>query len=77
MTALLKSTWRAAGILLAFALVGTAVLAYTFDKTKAPIERAEQQAKLALITQIVPRDAFDNDIVNDTAAIAATRAAPR
>lgn len=60
---------RTAAILFAFALAGTAILAYTFDATREIIAHGEEQAKLALITQVIPRNRFDNDILRDAAIL--------
>ena len=57
--------------LLFFALIGTALLALTYELTSEPIARSEEDAKLKLITQIVPVSAYDNDIMQDTVHLAA------
>ncbi len=53
----------------AFAIVGTAILASTFFLTHGEIVRSEQAEKLKLITQIVPKSLFNNDIMHDVLAI--------
>lgn len=65
----LWASLRTAAILFAFALAGTAILAFTFDATRDIIARSEEEAKLALITQVIPRSRFDNDILRDTAIL--------
>ncbi len=57
--------------LLFFALIGTALLALTYQLTHEPIARSEEQEKLKLVTQIAPRETYDNDIIKDTAQLAA------
>ncbi|MDO8291640.1 MAG: electron transport complex subunit RsxG [Gallionella sp.] len=57
--------------LLFFALAGTALLALTYDLTHDTIARSEDLEKLKLIAQIVPPAAYDNDIMKDTAQLAA------
>ncbi|MDZ4201474.1 MAG: electron transport complex subunit RsxG [Gallionella sp.] len=52
--------------LLFFALVGTAMLALTYELTRTPIAQSEEREKLKLISQIVPASAYDNDILQDT-----------
>jgi len=52
--------------LLFFALIGTAVLAITYQLTHDPIERSEEMEKLKLIAQIAPAGSYDNDIIKDT-----------
>ncbi len=61
-----RSTFLAAVNLLLFAIVGTAMLAFTFDQTRNPIARSEEQERLKLIQQLLPADLFDNNIVHDT-----------
>jgi len=57
---------RTTAILLAFAIVGTALLALTYQVTRGAIARQEKKAKLALIGQILPAASYDNDILHDT-----------
>ena len=57
--------------LLVFALIGTALLALTYQLTHDPIARSEENEKLKLVTQIAPADAYDNDIIKSTAQLPA------
>lgn len=59
--------------LLVFALIGTALLAITYQLTHDPIARSEEIEKLKLVTQIVPAASYDNDIIKDTAELAADK----
>jgi electron transport complex protein RnfG len=59
--------------LLVFALVGTALLALTYQFTHDPIARSEEKEKLKLVTQIAPNETYDNDIIKDTAPLAADK----
>jgi len=65
-----KTSTRTALILLLFAVVGTGLLAYTFDITRGTIEHNEQLAKLALINQALPQGQYDNDLMQDTVSLA-------
>jgi len=56
--------------LLFFALIGTAMLATTYDLTRETIKQSEEKAKLKLISQIAPATAFNNDIIKDKAPLA-------
>lgn len=56
--------------LTAFALIGTAILAFTYSQTYAPIAKSVEDEKFRLISQIVPHELFDNDIIKDTQQIA-------
>lgn len=67
-----KATLKTALRLLVFALLGTAVLAFTFNFTRDLIVKSEEAEKLKLIKQIVPAPLFDNDIVKDVLAIPAS-----
>jgi electron transport complex protein RnfG len=65
MSALLRHASASAGILAAFAVVGTALLAATYLVTRPIIAETGKQAKLALIGQILPKALYDNDILKD------------
>ncbi|MDD5403264.1 MAG: electron transport complex subunit RsxG [Sulfuricella sp.] len=56
-------------VLAAFALVGTSLLALTYDATKGIIAASEKRAKLALIAQILPPELYDNDIISDAVSL--------
>lgn len=47
--------------MVAFALIGTALLAYVFNITREPIEKSEAEARLALFRQILPDDHYYGD----------------
>ena len=57
--------------LLFFAVIGTALLALTYDLTHDTIARSVENAKLKLITQIAPSSTYDNDIMKDTVQLPA------
>jgi electron transport complex protein RnfG len=57
--------------LLFFAVIGTALLAITYQLTHEPIARSEEKEKLKLVTQIAPAETYDNDIIKDTAQLPA------
>jgi electron transport complex protein RnfG len=65
-----KHAIKTAITLVAFAFVGTAMLAYVFDITRAPIEASEKEARLALFKEILPESTYDNDLLKDTVEIA-------
>lgn len=66
---IVKHAVQTALSLLAFAFVGTVMLAYVFDITRAPIEASEKEARLALFAQILPKDNYDNDLLTTTVQI--------
>ena len=59
-----RNALRAGAILLVFAVVATAILAATFNTTRSSIEHNEQQAKLALLSQVLPATQYDNDLLS-------------
>jgi electron transport complex protein RnfG len=65
-----RSTLQTAINLVFFAAIGTAVLSSTFFLTHDEIVKSEEAEKLRLITQIVPPELFDNDVIQDTLTIA-------
>jgi len=72
MTTPAKNSIRTALTLLAFTVLGTGLLAYTFDITKGNIAKSEEEAKLALINQALPNTLYDNAIVNDVTLLPPT-----
>ncbi len=66
---LAKASFYTAVNLLAFALLGTAILAFTYNQTHERIEQSVEAEKLKLISQIVPQALFDNDVIADTLKI--------
>ncbi|MFA5825252.1 MAG: FMN-binding protein, partial [Gallionellaceae bacterium] len=65
MKRLARASLQSAANLVFFAVIGTAVLASTFFLTHDEIVKSEKAEKLKLITQIVPPELFDNDIIQD------------
>ena len=66
-----KASLYTALSLLFFALIGTALLALTYQLTLEPIARSEESEKLKLIAQIARASDYDNDIMKDTRQLAA------
>lgn len=66
-----KASFLTALNLLFFAVIGTALLALTYNLTHDIIAKSEEQEKLKLIAQILPTGSYDNDIMKDTAMLAA------
>lgn len=71
MKRLARASLQSAANLVFFAVIGTAVLASTFFLTHDEIVKSEKAEKLKLITQIVPHELFDNDIMQDTLSLPA------
>lgn len=55
--------------LLAFSILGAALLSGTFLLTRPAIEQSERAAKMKLIAQTLPAGGFDNDPVKDARAL--------
>ncbi|NWG40138.1 MAG: electron transport complex subunit RsxG [Hydrogenophilaceae bacterium] len=63
MNPILRNASRTSVILFIFAIIGTAMMAYTFRQTRPIIEKSEQAEKLALIDQVLPKAFYDNDLL--------------
>ena len=55
----------AAAILGSFAMVGTGLVGMTFEGTKDRIAANEKESLLRTLNEMVPAEAYDNDIYND------------
>ncbi|MFA6920522.1 MAG: RnfABCDGE type electron transport complex subunit G [Gallionella sp.] len=66
---LAKASIHTALNLTVFALIGTAILAFTYSQTFDRIAKSVEDEKFRLISQIVPQALFDNDIIKDTLQI--------
>ena len=64
-----QQTLKTTVTMIAFALIGTALLAYCFEITRAPIEASEKEVRLALFKQILPASAYDNALLADIVEI--------
>ena len=62
-TAASRNALRTGVILFVFALVGTAMLAFTHDRTEPTITRGQLAAKRALLSQVLPATLYDNDLL--------------
>jgi electron transport complex protein RnfG len=60
----IKHTSVTAITMVAFALIGTALLAYIFNITREPIEKSEAEARMALFRQILPDEHYYGHIKN-------------
>ncbi|MFA6903932.1 MAG: electron transport complex subunit RsxG [Gallionellaceae bacterium] len=72
MKRLTKATLRTALNLFFFTVIGTTILAYTFNLTHERIAQSEAAAKLKLINQVAPAALYDNDLLNDTITVPAS-----
>jgi electron transport complex protein RnfG len=61
--AALRNALHTGVILFVFALVGTAMLAFTHGRTEPIITRGQLAAKRALLSQVLPAALYDNDLL--------------
>jgi electron transport complex protein RnfG len=66
---ILSSIGKNSLLLGAFALVTTALLAFTADFTKERIAKAEREAQQKALFEIVPRTRHNNDLLSETIAV--------
>ncbi len=59
-----RNALRTGMVLLVFTAVASAMLAATFDTTRSAIDHNRQQAKRALIAQVLPTTLYDNDLLS-------------
>jgi electron transport complex protein RnfG len=67
---LFQASLHTAMNVLFFTVIGTFLLAVTYFQTHDRIAQSEQAEKLKLISQLIPSNSFDNDIVADTQRLA-------
>ncbi|MDT8387977.1 MAG: electron transport complex subunit RsxG [Thiogranum sp.] len=60
-----RSILISAGFLFLFAVLGTGLVAYTYDTTAERIANNERRALLRKLNEVVDTDSYDNDIFND------------
>ena len=54
-----------AGLLAAFAAVGSGLISGVYEQTKEPIAAAERAAEAKQLLEIFPRDSHDNELIDD------------
>ena len=67
----LKNALRTGVILFVFALIGTALLAFTHARTEPTITRGQLEAKRALLSQVLPAALYDNDLLSSQQSVPA------
>ena len=56
-------------ILMLFAIAGAAMVAFTFEGTAEQIAENERHAMLLSLNQILPKDRYDNELIDDTISL--------
>ena len=74
MNGLQKHILRITLLLLVFAVVATALVAFINQQTRDQIEENEKQALLSTFNALIPTDRYDNDILSDTLLLPPTEA---
>lgn len=67
----LTMAMRTAVILFVFVIIFTALLAGAYLWTKPALEASAAQEKMKLIDEVLPRSAYDNDLLKDTLSLPA------
>lgn len=57
------------GLLAAFAVIGVAIVALTWERTASQIRENERHVLTSTLHEIVPPDAHDNDLLEDVIAV--------
>ncbi len=70
----LRTSLRTSAIMLAFTVAFTALMAFTYDRTRPMIEASAQQAQMRLIDEILPPDGYDNALLDDLVLLGPTPA---
>lgn len=68
---IVKHALTTAAIMVVFAVVGTGLLAVIHEVTRAPIKDAEAKVRMALFSQVLPQDLYDNDLLKDSIKVSA------
>ncbi len=66
MSVILKHATKTALVMMGFAVVFTAVMAFVHLETEDAIAQSEAEARLSLFKQILPADQYDNPLLEDT-----------
>lgn len=75
MQAFWQNTIVRVGLLTAvFAISATLLVSVTEEKTRSQIDNNEREALLAALSELVPKDRFDNQIIQDTLTLPPTEA---
>lgn len=67
---MLKYATRTAIVMMLFALVFTAGMAFIHQVTEADIEKSEAEMRLALFREILPQNLYDNALLQDVIEVA-------
>ncbi|MBV2235303.1 MAG: electron transport complex subunit RsxG [Sterolibacterium sp.] len=71
---ILRISLRTATVMLLFTLIFTTLMALIHQATQAPIAASIEAARLRLISEVLPIEAYDNDLLKDVIELPATPA---
>ena len=64
---------RTGGVMVAFTVVFTAVMAFTYDATREQIQASATEEKMKLISVVLPGATYDNALLDDYVQLGPTR----
>jgi len=64
---------RTGSVMVAFTVIFTAVMAFTYGATKTQIEASATEEKMKLISEVLPATAYDNVLLDDVITVGPTR----
>ena len=64
---------RTGGVMVAFTVVFTAVMAFTYDATREQIQASATEEKMKLISEVLPGATYDNALLDDYVQLGPTR----
>ncbi len=64
---------RTGGVMVAFTVVFTAVMAFTYDATREQIQASATEEKMKLISEVLPGTTYDNALLDDYVKLGPTR----
>ncbi|MCK6392240.1 RnfABCDGE type electron transport complex subunit G [Zoogloea sp.] len=64
---------RTGGVMVAFTVVFTAMMAFTYDATHEQIQASATEEKMKLIAEVLPGAAYDNALLDDYVQLGPTR----
>lgn len=64
---------RTGGVMVAFTVVFTAVMAFTYDATREQIQASATEEKMKLISDVLPGATYDNALLDDYVQLGPTR----
>ena len=64
---------RTGGVMVAFTIVFTAMMAFTHDATREQIAASAAEEKMKLVSEVLPAGRYDNELLDDYIKLGPTR----